>query len=78
MLAFDYMQRDMLTALIVGIGAIFSTRRLTRSERITIGKLRARSLNLDVYLDVYRRAQAVHISAQGLGVLEIAEMVSCN
>lgn len=49
-------------------------RRLMRSERATIGKLRKRPPNLDVY----RRAQAVHFSSQGLGVLKIAEMISCN
>ena len=52
----------------------FFVRRLTRSERITIRKFRKRPPNLDVY----RRAQAVHFSSQGLGVLTIAEMVSCN
>lgn len=49
-------------------------RRLTRSELTTIRKRRKRPPNLDVY----RRAQAVHFSSQGLGVLDIAEMISCH
>ena len=50
----------------------FFVRSLTRSEQTAICKLRQRPPNLDVY----RRAQAVHLSAQGLKAPQIAEIVS--
>ena len=50
----------------------FFVRRLTRNERSQIRKLRKRPPNLDVY----RRAQAVHLSAQRLKVQQIAEIVA--
>jgi len=50
----------------------FYVRRLTRTERDQIRKLRQRA----PCLDVYRRAQAVHFSSQRLKVQQIAEMVS--
>ena len=50
----------------------FFVRRLTRSERAAIRKLRKRPPSLGVY----RRAQAVHLSSQRLKVHEIAEIVS--
>ena len=52
----------------------FFVRSLTRSERTAICKLRRRPPNLDVY----RRAQAVHLSSQGLKGPQIAEIVSCS
>ncbi len=47
-------------------------RRLTRAERSAIGTLRNKPPNLGVY----RRAQAIHLSAQRLKTHEIAEIVS--
>jgi transposase len=47
-------------------------RQLTRAERSAIGKLRNKPPNLSVY----RRAQAIHLSAQRLKTHEIAEIVS--
>ncbi len=47
-------------------------RRLTRAERSAIGKLRNKPPNLSVY----RRAQAIHLSAQRLKTHQIAEIVS--
>ena len=52
----------------------FFVRRLTRSERATIARWRRRPADVGVY----RRAQAVHLSSQGLKVHEIAEMVGCH
>lgn len=49
----------------------FFVRRLSRSERVRIRKLRKRPPNLDVY----RRVQAVHFSSQGLKVQRIAEIL---
>ena len=49
----------------------FFVRPLSRSERAQIRKLRKRPPNLDVY----RRAQAVHFSSQGLKVQQIVEIV---
>ena len=51
-----------------------SIRRLTRSQRAAIAKLRRRPANVGIY----RRAQAVHLSSQGLKVHEIAEIVGCH
>ena len=50
----------------------FFVRRLTRSERAVIRKLRKRPPNLNVY----RRVQAVHFSSQRLKVQQIADIVS--
>ena len=47
-------------------------RRLTRTERVALRKLRKRPPNLSVY----RRAQAIHLSAQRLKAQKIAEIVS--
>ena len=52
----------------------FFVRRLSRSERTRIEKLRAHSPNVAVY----RRAQAVHLSGQGQKVEQIAEVVARN
>jgi len=49
----------------------FFVRPLSRGERAQIRKLRKRPPNLDVY----RRAQAVHFSSQGLKVQQIVEIV---
>ncbi len=50
----------------------FFIRRLTRSERKTIAKLRKKPPNVKVY----QRAQAVYFSAQGLKVQKIAPIVN--
>lgn len=47
-------------------------RRLTRAERSALRKLRKKPPNLDVY----RHAQAIHLSAQRLKTHQIAEIVS--
>jgi len=47
-------------------------RRLTRAERLAVRKLRKRPPNLQVY----RRVQAIHLSAQQLKAQRIAEIVS--
>ena len=52
----------------------FFVRRLTRSQRAAIVRLRKRPADVGVY----RRAQAVHLSSQGLKVREIAEIVGCH
>ena len=49
-------------------------RRLTRAERAALRKVRKRPPSLDVY----RRAQAVHLSSQRLKLQRIAEIVSCS
>ena len=49
----------------------FFARLLPRTERREISKIRKRPPNVDVY----RRAQAVHFSSEGLKVQQIAEIV---
>jgi transposase len=49
-------------------------RRLTRAERAAIRKLRKKPPRVDVY----RRAQAIHLSSQRLKAQRIAEIVSCS
>jgi len=54
------------------MSCLFFVRRLSKSERKVIAKLRKKPPNVEVY----RRAQAVHFSSQRLKVPQIADIVN--